>query len=279
MLRAASRWVGRRLMTSAVSSDAAPVMPMLAREARRVAVMDLCAARVPYMRAWEWQKDVVRRRVKRKPEDCGDVLFLLEHDPVFTLGRGASVDNLKFDPDSGAFELHRVDRGGEVTYHCPGQLVGYPILDLRHYKQDLHWYLRQVEEVIIRVLDAYGLQGERDEEYTGVWVDNTKVAAIGINASSWFTMHGFALNVRVDDLGPFTDAIVPCGIEDRGVSSMHDLVRQRDPERAAEVTLANVRRQVLREFEQVFNAECVVEADCAEECEGVIESAYRLKKE
>ncbi len=116
------------------------------------------------------------------------------------MGQGANLEFLKFDLDNSNFDVHRVERGGEVTYHCPGQLVGYPILNLQRYQKDLHWYLRQLEEVIIRVLAIYKLQGERIPSFTGVWVEGRKVAAIGIKVSRWITMHGFALNVCPDGL-------------------------------------------------------------------------------
>ncbi len=151
-----------------------------------------------------------------------DVLLLLQHPPVYTLGQGATLEFLKFDPHHPDYELHRVERGGEVTYHCPGQLVGYPILNLSRHRQDLHWYLRQLETVLISVLDQYGLVGERIEGLTGVWVEGRKVAAIGIKASRWITMHGFALNV-CPDLSGF-ERIVPCGIGDRPVGSLAQFI-------------------------------------------------------
>ncbi|WP_245395500.1 lipoyl(octanoyl) transferase LipB [Anthocerotibacter panamensis] len=161
---------------------------------------------VPYPLAWEWQRHVQQQKIQ-DPEHP-DVLFLLEHPPVYTLGQGSSMDFVRFA--SGAHELHRTERGGEVTYHGPGQIVGYPILDLRHYRQDLHWYLRQLEEVVIQTLAALGISGERIAGLTGVWVEGAKVAAIGIKVSRWVTLHGFAFNVTTD-LAPFA-AIVPCGL-------------------------------------------------------------------
>ena len=147
-----------------------------------------------------------------------DVLLLLEHPAVYTLGTGSSQDFLRFDPQDTSYEIHRIERGGEVTYHCPGQLVGYPILNLRYYQQDLHWYLRQLEEVILQVLQSYGLPAERLSGLTGVWVEDHKIAAIGIKVSRWITMHGFAINI-CPDLTGFT-RIVPCGIADKPVGSL-----------------------------------------------------------
>jgi lipoyl(octanoyl) transferase len=150
---------------------------------------------VPYAVAWEQQRSLVAQRIQDPTLD--DVLLLLEHPPVYTLGQGASLEFVKFDPNEVNTQLYRIERGGEVTYHCPGQLVGYPILNLRYYQQDLHWYLRQLEEVLIQVLGVLGLQGDRIPGMTGVWLEGRKIAAIGIKVSRWITMHGFALNLPV----------------------------------------------------------------------------------
>lgn len=200
---------------------------------------------VPYRVAWEWQRSLLAAR--RAQPDLDDVFLLLEHPPVYTLGQGSRLDFLKFDPDCAPYELHRIERGGEVTYHCPGQLVGYPILNLRYYKQDLHWYLRQLEEVILQVLAMYGLVGERLPGLTGVWVEGCKVAAIGIKVSRWITMHGFALNV-CPDLDGF-QRIVPCGIADKPVGSLAQFVPN--------ICLATVRQQVVHCFAEVFQVEWV----------------------
>ncbi len=174
---------------------------------------------IPYRQAWEWQKALVRDRIAT-PESP-EILILLEHPPVYTLGQGSTLANLRFDPEMTKHELHRIERGGEVTYHCPGQIVGYAILNLRFFQPDLHWYLRQLEEVVIRTLDVYGLKGNRIPGLTGVWVEGTKVAAIGINVSRWVTMHGFAVNIS-PDLSHF-GGIVPCGIAEYPVTSLADL--------------------------------------------------------
>ena len=200
---------------------------------------------VPYASAWDWQRSLVADR-RQKP-DLDDVLLLLEHPPTYTLGQGASLDFLKFDPAQLAWEVHRVERGGEVTYHCPGQLVGYPILNLTYYQQDLHWYLRQLEALLIRVLAVYGLQGERVPGLTGVWVADRKVAAIGIKVSRWITMHGFALNV-CPDLSGF-DRIVPCGIPDKAVGSLEQFI--------PEIQFEQVREQVAIAFAEAFGVELI----------------------
>ena len=198
---------------------------------------------VPYPIAWEAQRSLVAQRID--DPSLPDVLLLLEHPPVYTLGTGASLEFLKFDPAQTNWEVHRIERGGEVTYHCPGQLVGYPILNLRYYRQDLHWYLRQLEEVIIRVLGVYGLEGDRLAGLTGVWLGGYKVAAIGVKVRRWIAMHGFALNV-CPDLSGFQH-IVPCGIEDKPVGSLAQFL--------PEITIEQVRRDIVTAFSEVFQVE------------------------
>ncbi|GAP94611.1 lipoyl(octanoyl) transferase LipB [Leptolyngbya sp. NIES-2104] len=194
----------------------------------------------PYKTAWDFQRSLVDAR-KQDPS-LRDVLILLEHYPVYTLGHGSDISFLKFDPAQSEYELHRIERGGEVTYHCPGQIVGYPILNLNNYQRDLHWYLRQLEEVIIRVLAVYGLVGTRISGLTGVWVGDRKLAAIGIKVSRWITMHGFALNVN-PDLSGF-DRIVPCGIADKAVGSLEQFVPG--------ITIDEVKREIAIAFANVF---------------------------
>ncbi|HEY9599393.1 MAG TPA: lipoyl(octanoyl) transferase LipB [Cyanophyceae cyanobacterium] len=200
---------------------------------------------VPYAVAWEQQRSLVAERIK--DPTLNDVLLLLEHPPVYTLGQGATLEFLKFDPAEVNWEIHRVERGGEVTYHCPGQLIGYPILNLRYYQQDLHWYLRQLEEVLIQVLSHYGLQGDRIPGMTGVWLEGRKVAAIGIKVSRWITMHGFALNV-CPDLSGF-EQIVPCGIADKPVGSLAEFIPN--------ITVEQVRRDIASIFAEVFDVELI----------------------
>jgi lipoyl(octanoyl) transferase len=156
-------------------------------------------------------------------EDFDDTVILLQHPPVYTLGTRSSEAHLKFDVEHPPFELHRTERGGEVTYHGPGQLVMYPILNLRHHNMDLHWYLRTLEDLVIGALDkACGIPAHRIDGLTGVWVNNQKVAAIGVRVSRWITYHGLALNVTTD-LSPFSN-IVPCGISDYSVTSVAKLL-------------------------------------------------------
>ncbi len=200
---------------------------------------------VSYPDALEWQRSLLQQRVHNPSLD--DVLILLEHPPVYTLGQGASLAFVKFDLDKSSYSVHWVERGGEVTYHCPGQLVGYPILNLQYYCKDLHWYLRQLEEVLIRVLAVYGLKGDRLPGLTGVWLEGRKVAAIGIKVSRWITMHGFALNVCPDMSG--FERIVPCGISDKAVGSLADWI--------PEINLEEVRSSVAAAFASVFGVNLV----------------------
>jgi lipoyl(octanoyl) transferase len=143
-----------------------------------------------------------------------DLLLFVEHEPVVTLGRGTKETSLPLSPEGireRGVAVFEVERGGDVTFHGPGQLVGYPILDLTFHKQDLHWYLRAVEEALIDALASLGIPAERNPGLTGVWTDGRKVASIGIHVKQWVTFHGFALNVSTDL--DFFDLIVPCGIE------------------------------------------------------------------
>ncbi len=198
-----------------------------------------------YSEAHLWQRSLLNERIQDPNLD--DVLILLEHPPVYTLGQGATTEFLNFEVDKSNYDVHRVERGGEVTYHCPGQLVGYPILNLQRYRKDLHWYLRQLEEVLIRVLAVYNLQGDRLPGFTGVWLEGRKVAAIGIKVSRWITMHGFALNVCPDMTG--FERIVPCGIADKPVGSLAQWIPG--------ITCQEVRSCVAKSFAEVFNVELI----------------------
>ena len=200
---------------------------------------------LPYATALDWQRSLLSER--RNNPSLDDVLILLEHPPVYTLGQGANWEFIKFDLDKTRSDVYVVERGGEVTYHCPGQLVGYPILNLQNYFKDLHWYLRQLEEVLIRALATYGLKGDRVSGLTGVWLEGRKVAAIGIKVSRWITMHGFALNVCPDLTG--FEQIVPCGIPHKQVGSIAQFI--------PEINLEQVRFQVATAFASVFDVELV----------------------
>jgi lipoyl(octanoyl) transferase len=167
---------------------------------------------------WGWQRQL-QERLLADP-DGPEALLLLEHEPCYTLGRGADPAYLGFDPADPPAPLFRIDRGGEVTHHAPGQLVLYPVLNLQRHGADLHRYLRELEGVVIDLLAELGLGGERIAGLTGVWLEGAKVAAIGVGARRWISQHGLALNVEVDLAG--FGAIVPCGIRERPVGRLRD---------------------------------------------------------
>ena len=182
------------------------------------AILFEAAQPVPFERGWAAQR-ALQQRLLAHPEGPEAVL-LLEHEPCYTLGRGASDAFLRFDPAAPPLPLHRIDRGGEVTHHAPGQLVLYPVLNLQRHGADLHLYLRQLEQVVIDLLAALGLPGERIAGLTGVWLEGRKVAAIGVGARRWISQHGLALNVDAS-LAGFA-AVVPCGLGDRPVGRLAD---------------------------------------------------------
>ena len=177
---------------------------------RLVRAIDL--GRRPYLPVLELQRRLVRARIDG--EFSEDLLLLVEHDPVVTLGRGTRQTSLPLPEPAlreRGFEVVEVERGGDVTVHAPGQLVGYPIIDLQQHRADLHWYLRQLEEAMIRGLDKMGIAADRNPGRTGVWVGGRKIGSIGVHVKRWVTLHGFALNVTTD-LRMF-NVVVPCGID------------------------------------------------------------------
>ncbi len=202
---------------------------------------------VPYGTALELQRDVARRRIAGEINE--DILLLLEHPPVVTLGRTAKEAHIVSSPDrlrARGVDVFEVERGGDVTFHGPGQLVGYPIFDLKRHRRDLHWYLRQVEEALIVALAHAGIAAERNTGYTGVWTQGRKIASIGVHARDWVTWHGFALNVATD-LSYF-DLIVPCGIP---AVQMTSVTR----ELGRDVTTDEMSVLVADAFGQVFDLE------------------------
>lgn len=222
---------------------------------------------VPYADALALQHRLVDARKRSEGEDT---LLLLEHPPVFTLGRNAHEEHIlasrEFLTEMG-IEVYRVERGGDVTYHGPGQLVGYPILDLHAYRMDVAWYVRSLEDVLIRTLNSYGLDarragldenGKRDPKLVGVWIDNptddplvrqinpeAKVAQIGARIERWITYHGFALNV--DPIMEHFQFIVPCGLSDKPVTSLAQALNK-------QVSMQDVRERIAKAFENVFDA-------------------------
>ncbi len=217
----------------------------------------LCVSRlgsVAYADGLELQQQLVKRR---RAGDIDDTLLLLEHPHVITLGTSSHASNVLLDEAqraAGGIELFETGRGGDVTYHGPGQLVGYPILDLKPDRCDLHRYVRDIEEVIIRALRTWDVSATRVKGLTGVWVNDEKICAIGVRVSSgWITSHGFAFNIATD-LSYF-GAIVPCGITDRGVTSLERVLGAEAPE------MSTVHDAVASEFAAVFGRELVVRVD------------------
>jgi lipoate-protein ligase B len=205
-----------------------------------------------YGETLEIQRELRRRRIEG--ELAEDVLLLVEHPPVVTLGRGTRASSLPLAPsqlERRGIEVFEVERGGDVTLHAPGQLVGYPILDLRQHREDLHWYLRSLEDTLIQALGGLGIEGERNPGRTGVWTAGRKIASIGIHVKQWVTLHGFALNVT-PHLDLF-DLIVPCGIPQVVMTSVAtELLREGDP-----TLMPTVRDRVVSAFSDVFGASVV----------------------
>jgi lipoate-protein ligase B len=201
---------------------------------------------VDYKKAYKLQKHLASARKARKIDD---LLLLLEHPPVITLGRGAKRENILASPETLSqekIEVVEVDRGGDVTYHGPGQLVGYPIINLGNYDKDVHQNLRNLEEVLIRLLKEYNLEPFRKEGYTGVWIGDKKVASLGIKVSKWISYHGFSLNIN-PSLRHFS-LIRPCGLPPEKITSLKRLVKQ-------EIDISQVSRKLIKHFGDVFALE------------------------
>ncbi|TKK65519.1 lipoyl(octanoyl) transferase LipB [Ilyomonas limi] len=213
----------------------------------------------PYKETWDYQEVLLQQNIeaKRNGLPATQRLIFVEHPPVYTLGKSGKEAHLLIDEQQRAekgVEYFHINRGGDITFHGPGQLVGYPILDLETFKPDLGWYLRSLEEVIILTLADYGIQGSRSKGETGVWIEPDvpgkarKICAMGIRCSRWITMHGFALNVNTN-LNFFND-IIPCGIVNKKVTSLQE-------ELGREVSLEEVKERVKAHFEEVFEAELI----------------------
>ena len=198
----------------------------------------------------------IQNRDRKHPEDTPNFFFFVTHPSVYTLGKNGNINNIllsETDLIQRGVSFYKTNRGGDVTYHGPGQIVGYPILDLDNFFGDIHQYMRQLEEVIIRSLAEYGIRGERSEGETGVWIDvgtskARKICALGVHTSRWVTMHGFALNVNTDL--QFFKGIIPCGIHDKSVTSMQEELRE-------EVDENQVKTCIIKNFEAVFNASLI----------------------
>jgi len=223
-----------------------------------VEVYDLGNSR--YRHVWDLQKHLQSALIEQKrhpdhvqygPDDVSDMLLFVEHPHVYTLGKSGNADHLlRSDEELKEWEAEfvPVDRGGDITYHGPGQVVGYPILDLDRHFTDIHKYLRFLEEVIILTVAHFGMAAGRSEGLTGVWVEDRKIAAMGIRSSRWVTMHGFALNVE-PDLSYFSN-IVPCGIQDKQVTSIYH-------ETGTKPSLEEVKSILMQSFDQVFGVKTV----------------------
>jgi len=198
---------------------------------------------IDYKEAWDLQKEILELRSKNKIDD---IFFLLEHPNTYTLGKIADKKNLIGSEEylkENKISVYDIDRGGDITYHGPGQIVGYPVIDLNNWQLDTHKYLRALEEVIIKTCEYYGLTAGRVPKYTGVWIENRKIAAIGIKVSHWITMHGFAFNVNTD-LSLF-NGIIPCGISDKEVTSLQK-------ELSREININEVKNLLIRNFKEIF---------------------------
>ena len=204
--------------------------------------------RTRYLDAWTFQQKICELR---QSGTISDVLLLTEHENVFTLGKASNANHIlasEAELKATGTDVFQIDRGGDVTYHGPGQIVAYPILDLNNYSLDIHWYLRSLEEVIIQALSKFHIAANREKEMTGVWVGGEKIAAIGVKVSRWVTMHGFALNVNTD-LTKF-DRIIPCGIFHKGVTSMKKILLH-------EIELEDVRAALINSFADIFKCHIV----------------------
>ncbi len=215
---------------------------MIETKTEQIIVLDL--GHRPYQEVWDLQKEMQAKRINTEIEDT---LILVEHEPVYTLGKNADENHLLQNRDE-SVDVFQVERGGDITFHGPGQLVGYPILDLSNYKKSVSWYMRTLEQVTIDVLDEIGIEAKRSEGLTGVWVGDEKIAAQGVRISRWVTMHGFALNVNTDL--SFYDGIIPCGIFDHGVTSIEQLLGEKQD-------METVKQVVIKKFNQNFiQGEC-----------------------
>ena len=184
----------------------------------------------PYQEVWDYQKEIQAKRIAGEIEDT---LLMVEHEPVYTLGKNANENHLLQSRDQ-SVDVFNIERGGDITFHGPGQLVGYPILDLSNYKKSISWYMRILEQIIIDTVSEFGIEAKRIEGLTGVWVGDEKIAALGVRIRRWVTMHGFSINVNTDL--DFYDGIIPCGIFDHGITSMEQLLcRAQDMEKVKKV--------------------------------------------
>lgn len=192
-----------------------------------------------YQEVWDLQKDFQKKRIEKRLDDT---LILVEHEPVYTLGKNANKNHLLQSRDR-SINVYDIERGGDITFHGPGQLVGYPIIDLSYYRRSVSWYMRRLEQLAIDVLKDFGISASRIKGLTGVWVGEEKIAAQGVRISRWVTMHGFSLNVNPDL--SFYDGIIPCGIFDHGITSMEELL-------GSAQDMDDVKAMVVEKFNNLF---------------------------
>jgi len=207
------------------------------KESQKILIQDLGFKK--YKNVLSLQKKLQKKRITG---DTQDTLILVEHEPVYTLGKNANRNHLLQSRDK-SVEIHNIERGGDVTFHGPGQLVGYPIIDLRNYKKSVSWYMRTLEELTIRVLKEFDIKGSRIKGLTGVWVGNKKIAAQGVRISRWVTMHGFSINV-CPQLS-YYDGIIPCGIFDYDVTSMEECLNKK-------LSIKKIKNSVSKIFLELF---------------------------
>jgi len=201
----------------------------------------------PFKTVWDLQKELVK---KRQNGQINDTLILAEHEPVYTLGKNADENHILQNPPRDV-KTYQIERGGDVTFHGPGQLVGYPILDLHNYNKSISCYMRSLEQLIIDTLAEFTVTAERKDGLTGVWVGDEKIAALGVRVTRWITMHGFSLNVTPDLT--YYSSIIPCGIFEYGVTSMARILTD-------EVTVDSVKQVLIEKFMNVFQTtESIVE--------------------
>ncbi len=246
-----------------IGADARNWLPLPFMSAAKQTVYFRDLGTMPYRQAWDLQESLLQENLELKKAAAGlqavpatrHHLLFVEHPPVYTLGKSGKEEHILIsaaEREREGIEYYPTNRGGDITYHGPGQIVGYPILDLEKFRTDIGYYLRNLEEVMIRVLAEYGLKGDRSPGETGVWLDpdrkghERKICAMGVRCSRWITMHGFAFNVNTPL--HYFDRIIPCGIQDKAVTSL-------EKELGAPLPFETVKAQVKQKFEEVFDVE------------------------
>ena len=208
----------------------------------KINILDL--GKMEYKLTWDIQKEVHQKVLSKKEPDT---LILVEHEPVYTFGKNADQNHLLQSAPNDAKVFH-IERGGDITYHGPGQIVVYPILDLNRYKKSVSWYMRNLEKVLINTLSDFGINANIKKGLTGVWVDDEKIGAQGVRISRWVTMHGFALNVNTDL--KYFGGIIPCGIFEYGVTSMEKIIGRKQ-------NIKKVKYNIIQNFNRFFNLEYI----------------------